>query len=51
MNGFVKGFIVAVVLIYFVLPMDVAPGLLDDIIVLIIGMVTNRQLTEKKENE
>lgn len=49
MNGFVKGILFVVVLIYIVSPIDFLPGPVDDIIVLLLGIAAQKGLTVKGE--
>ena len=47
MNGFVKGILFVVVLIYIVSPIDFLPGPVDDIIVLLLGIAAQKGLAIK----
>lgn len=38
MNGIVKGMLVALLIVYIVSPIDLCPGPIDDIIVLLLGI-------------
>ena len=49
MNGFVKGILFVVVLIYIVSPIDLLPGPIDDIIVLLLGIAAQKGLPVKRE--
>ena len=49
MNGFVKGILFVVVLIYIVSPIDFLPGPIDDIIVLLLGIAAQKGLAIKGE--
>lgn len=43
MNGFVKGILFVVVLIYIVSPIDLLPGPIDDIIVLLMSIAAQKR--------
>lgn len=49
MNGFVKGILFVVVLIYIVSPIDFLPGPIDDIIVLLMSIAAQKGLPAKGE--
>ena len=46
MNDFIKGLIIIVILMYIVSPIDAAPGPIDDIIVLLLGLESRKQLAD-----
>ena len=46
MNNIMKGFVLAAVIIYMVSPIDVAPGPIDDIIVLVLGLAARKRIAE-----
>ncbi len=46
MNGFMKGMIVILMILYVVSPVDLCPGPIDDIIVVLIGMASRKRLAE-----
>ena len=41
MNGFWKGFIVALLIVYVISPVDFIPGPVDDIVLLILSYVAS----------
>ena len=46
MNDLMKGLVIMAVLMYIVSPIDLAPGPIDDIIVLLLGLASRKQLTD-----
>ena len=46
MNDLMKGLVIMAVLMYIVLPIDAAPGPIDDIIVLLLGLASRKQLAD-----
>ena len=46
MNDLMKGLVITAVLMYIVSPIDLAPGPIDDIIVLLLGLASRKQLTD-----
>ena len=46
MNDLMKGLVIMAILMYIVSPIDLAPGPIDDIIVLLLGLVSRKQLVE-----
>ena len=46
MNDLMKGLVIMAVLMYIVSPLDVAPGPVDDIIVLLLGIASRKKLAE-----
>ena len=47
MNDLMKGIIIMAILLYIVSPMDIAPGPIDDIIVLLLGLATRKRITNR----
>ena len=47
MNNVIKGLVIMAVLVYMVSPVDVAPGPIDDIIVLLLGMASRKRIGSK----
>ncbi len=45
MNGAVKGIIILAVIIYIVSPVDIAPGPIDDLIVLLLGIAASKNIS------
>lgn len=45
MNDLMKGLVIMVVLMYIISPIDVTPGPIDDIIVLLLGLAARKKLT------
>lgn len=43
MNNVMKGIIIMAVIIYIVSPIDIAPGPIDDIIVLLMGIAASKK--------
>ncbi len=48
MNIVLKGILLALVIVYAVSPIDLAPGPIDDILVAILGFVANRKIGAAK---
>lgn len=46
MNDLMKGLVIMAILMYIVSPIDLAPGPIDDIIVLLLGLASRKQLVE-----
>ena len=46
MNDLMKGLVIMAILMYIVSPIDLAPGPIDDIIVLLLGLASRKQLTD-----
>lgn len=46
MNDLMKGLVIMAVLMYIVSPIDVVPGPVDDIIVLLLGLASRKKLAE-----
>lgn len=46
MNDLMKGLVIMAVLMYIVSPIDATPGPIDDIIVLLLGLASRKQLTD-----
>lgn len=46
MNDLMKGLVIMAVLIYIVSPIDVAPGPVDDILILLLGLASRKKLAE-----
>ena len=46
MNNVMKGFVLAAVIFYMVSPLDLAPGPIDDIIVLVLGLAARKRIAE-----
>lgn len=46
MNDLMKGLVIMAILMYIVSPIDVAPGPIDDIIVLLLGLASRKQLVD-----
>ena len=44
-NGAMKGIIILVVIIYIVSPVDIAPGPIDDLIVLLLGIAASKNIS------
>ncbi len=49
MNVVLKVLIVVLVILYFVSPVDVAPGLIDDIIVVLMGLAAQKGLSARED--
>ena len=45
MNSAMKGIIIMAVIIYIVSPIDLAPGPIDDILVLLLGIAANKKIS------
>jgi len=43
MNGVAKGMLIVLVILYVVSPIDFAPGPIDDIIVILLGMAAQKR--------
>ena len=46
MNGITKGMILVLLFFYIVCPIDLCPGPIDDLIILIAGIAAQRKLPE-----
>ena len=46
MNDLMKGLVIMAVLMYIVSPIDAAPGPIDDIIVLLLGLASRKRLSD-----
>ena len=46
MNDLMKGLVIVAILMYIVSPIDAAPGPIDDIIVLLLGLASRKQLVD-----
>lgn len=44
MNDLMKGLVIMAILMYIVSPIDLAPGPIDDIIVLLLALASRKQL-------
>ena len=53
MNGFWKGFIVAMLIVYVISPVDLIPGPVDDIVLVFLSYVASRRknLVEKHDGD
>lgn len=53
MNGFWKGFIVAMLIVYVISPVDLIPGPVDDIVLIFLSYVASRRknLVKKSDDE
>lgn len=46
MNDLMKGLVIMAILMYIVSPVDAVPGPVDDIIVLLLGIASQKKLAE-----
>lgn len=46
MNNLMKGLVIMAILMYIVSPVDAMPGPVDDIIVLLLGIASQKKLAE-----
>lgn len=46
MNDLMKGLVIIAILMYIVSPIDAVPGPIDDIIVLLLGLASRKQLAD-----
>ena len=46
MNDLMKGLVIMAVLMYILSPIDVAPGPIDDIVVLLLGLASRKRLAD-----
>ena len=46
MNDLMKGLVIMAILMYIVSPIDAEPGPIDDIIVLLLGLASRKQLVD-----
>ena len=44
MNGVMKGMLIMLVIIYVISPVDFVPGLVDDIIVVLLGLAAQKRI-------
>ena len=49
MNDVLKGILIALVLVYIVSPVDMCPGPVDDIIVLLVTLAKNKGITTHED--
>jgi len=49
MDGVLKGIILVAMILYIVSPMDVSPGPIDDIVVLLIGIAASKGISAREE--
>ncbi len=47
MNDIAKGMLIVLVILYIVSPLDVCPGPVDDIIVMLLGFAANNHMIQK----
>ncbi len=47
MNDVMKGLVIMAILMYIVSPIDAVPGPIDDIIIILIGLASRKQIVEK----
>ena len=45
MNNLMKGLVIMAVLMYIVSPLDMAPGPIDDILILLLGLAARKNLS------
>lgn len=50
MSGVAKGMLIALVILYIVSPIDLCPGPVDDIIVLLVGLAAKKRIGEYSED-
>lgn len=50
MSDMVKGMIIILMIVYIVSPIDVCPGPIDDLLVLIIGIAARKKITNTAED-
>ena len=50
MNDFVKGMILILMILYIVSPVDVCPGPIDDLIVLLMGIASTKGMSMIEED-
>lgn len=46
MDGVMKGMLVALVILYVVSPVDIMPGPIDDVLVVLLGLAAQKRVTE-----
>lgn len=51
MSGVAKGMLIVVMVLYIVSPIDLCPGPVDDIIVLLVGLAAQKGISEFSEND
>ncbi len=44
MDGVMKGMLIVLVILYFISPLDAAPGPIDDVIVILLGMAAQKRI-------
>jgi len=47
-NGFIKGMFFILVILYIVSPVDVVPGPIDDVLLLLLSIAANKEWKEEK---
>ena len=40
-NGIIKGMLIALLVVYVISPLDLAPGVIDDLLVILLGAAAN----------
>ena len=50
MNAIAKGMLLVLIGLYIVSPLDMCPGPIDDLLVLLIGIAANKALNSSAEN-
>ena len=48
MNDAVKGMLIVLVIVYIISPIDVAPGPIDDVIVLLLGLASSKRIGKEE---
>ena len=46
MSGIVKGMLILLVVLYVISPLDLCPGPVDDLIVILLGVAARKQISE-----
>ena len=44
MDGVMKGMLIVLVILYFISPLDAAPGPIDDVIVILLGIAAQKRI-------
>ena len=49
MNGVAKGMLLVLMILYIVSPLDLCPGPIDDLIVLLVGIAAQKSVSDSAE--
>ena len=49
-NGMIKGMLIALLVIYVISPLDIAPGPIDDVLLILMGIAGNKRVNNGGQN-